>query len=65
MFSIACGYPDANNSARLSADPIHKMLLDRDPAEGRALTSQPTLSHFENSIRPRDLYQLGEALADS
>jgi hypothetical protein len=65
VFSIACGYPDANDSARLSADPIHKMLLDRDPITGRDLASQPTLSRFENSIRPRELYRLGEALADS
>jgi Transposase DDE domain group 1 len=64
VFSIACGYPDANDSARLSADPIHKMLLDRDPVTGRDLASQPTLSRFENSIRPRELYRLGEALAD-
>jgi hypothetical protein len=65
VFSIACGYPDANDSARLSADPIHKMLLERDPIGGRNLASQPTLSRFENSIRPRELYRLGEALADS
>ena len=65
VFSIACGYPDANDSARLSADPIHKMLLDRDPVTGRDLASQPTLSRFENSIRPRELYRLGETLADS
>ncbi len=65
VFSIACGYPDANDSARLSSDPIHKMLLDRDPVAGRNLASQPTLSRFENSIRPRELYRLGEALADS
>jgi hypothetical protein len=65
VFSIACGYPDANDSARLSADPIHKMLLERDPVGGRNLASQPTLSRFENSIRPRELYRLGEALADS
>ena len=64
VFSIACGYPDANDSARLSTDPIHKMLLDRDPAGGRNLASQPTLSRFENSVRPRELYRLGEALAD-
>jgi Transposase DDE domain group 1 len=31
VFAIACGYPDANDSARLASDPIHKMLLDRDP----------------------------------
>jgi len=65
VFSIACGYPDANDSARLSADPIHKMLLDRDPITGRELASQPTLSRFENAIWPRELYRLGEALADS
>jgi hypothetical protein len=65
VFSIACGYPDANDSARLSADPIHKMLLGRDPITGRELASQPTLSRFENSIRPRELYRLGETLADS
>ena len=25
VFSIACGYPDANDSARMGAAPIHKM----------------------------------------
>ena len=48
VFSIACGYPDANDSARLASDPIHKLLLDRDPVEGHDLASQPTLSRFEN-----------------
>ena len=27
IFGIACGYADANDAARLSSDPIHKMLL--------------------------------------
>ena len=27
VFSIACGYPDANDSARLAGDPMHKLLL--------------------------------------
>ena len=40
VFAIACGYPDANDAARLAADPIQKMLLDRDPGEGRDLASQ-------------------------
>ncbi|MGC2461742.1 MAG: IS1380 family transposase [Steroidobacteraceae bacterium] len=65
VFAIACGYPDANDSARLAADPIHKMLLDRDPVAGRDLASQPTLSRFENAIGPKELYRLGEALAVS
>ena len=63
VFSIACGYPDANDSARLAGDPIHKMLLDRDPVVGRDLASQPTLSRFENAVGPQQLYRMGEALA--
>ena len=39
VFAIACGYPDCNDAARLSDDPIHKMLVDRDPIEGEALAS--------------------------
>jgi hypothetical protein len=65
VFSIACGYPDANDSARLSGDPIHKLLLDRDPVEGRDLASQPTLSRFENRVGVKELYRLGEFLAGS
>jgi hypothetical protein len=64
IFGIACGYADANDAARLSEDPVHRMLLDRDPIEGEPLASQPTLSRFENSAGPRDLFRLGEALAD-
>ncbi len=65
VFSIACGYPDANDSARLSLDPIHKLLLDRDPIEGRDLASQPTLSRFENGVGVKELYRAGEFLAES
>src|SRR6202795_1379107 len=65
VFSIACGYPDANDSARLSEDPIHKLLLDRDPIEGRALASQPTLSRFENGVGVKELYRSGEFIAES
>jgi hypothetical protein len=65
VFSIACGYADANDSARLGADPIHKMLLDRDPVTGLDMASQPTLSRFENAVGPRQLYNMGAALAES
>ena len=65
VFSIACGYPDANDSARLSVDPIHKLLLDRNPIEGRDLASQPTLSRFENAVGVKELYRAGEFLAES
>jgi hypothetical protein len=64
VFSIGCGYADANDSARLASDPMHKMLLDRDPLTGLDMASQPTLSRFENAVGPRQLYQMGAALAE-
>ena len=63
IFGICCGYGDANDVARIGADPMHKLLLDRDPVEGDDLASQPTLSRFENHRRRVDLYRMGEALA--
>jgi hypothetical protein len=65
VFSIACGYADANDSARLAADPVHKMLLHRDPVTGLDMASQPTLSRFENAVGPRQLYNMGASLAES
>src|SRR6202049_3262194 len=65
VFSIACGYPDANDSARLSEDPIHKLLVDRDPIEGGDLASQPTFSRCENGVGVKELYRVGEFLAES
>jgi hypothetical protein len=55
VFSIACGYPDVDDSAHLPGDPIHKLLLDRDPIEGHELASQPTLSRFENGVGVKEL----------
>ncbi|MGZ5171701.1 MAG: IS1380 family transposase [Burkholderiales bacterium] len=65
IFAIACGYADCNDAARLAEDPIHKVLVDRDPLEGAALASQPTLSRFENAAGPKVLYRMGETLADA
>ena len=65
VFGLACGYADCNDAARLVDDPIHKLLLDRDPLEGAGLGSQPTLSRFENAVGRADLYRLGTALADA
>ena len=65
VFAIACGYPDANDAARLAADPIHKLLLGRDPVAGNDLASQPTLSRFENAVDTKELYRMSEALAAS
>jgi len=62
IFGMACGYSDTNDVARIGADPMHKLLLDRDPEFGDNLASQPTLSRFENRQRLVDLYRLGETL---
>lgn len=65
IFGLACGHADANDADALADDPVHKLLLDRDPVDGPRLASQPTLSRFENAVSPRTLYRLGEALADT
>ena len=63
VFAIACGYADCNDSARLAHDPIHKMLVGRDPIDGDPLASQPTLSRFENSVSRTTLCRMGRVLA--
>lgn len=64
MFAIACGYADTNDAARLSDDPIFKLLLDRDAIAGADLASQPTLSRFENAVVRGDVLRLAEALSN-
>ena len=65
IFAIALGYPDGNDARELADDPIHKLLLDRDPVEGEALASQPTLSRFENTVETTDLYRMADALVEA
>jgi Transposase DDE domain group 1 len=65
VMAIALGYEDANDAARLACDPIHKLLVGRDPADGEDLASQPTLSRFENAPDRKDLLRMSETLADS
>ena len=65
IYGLACGYEDANDAARIGADPMHKLLAGRDPLKGLDLASQPTLSRFENSVTPRSLYAMSMTLAES
>jgi hypothetical protein len=65
IFGLACGYPDTNDADRLTDDPIHKLLLGRDPIDGHPLASQPTLSRFENHVGTHELYAMGCHLAAS
>ena len=59
IFGIACGHPDGNDADHLADDPIHKLLLGRDPLTGDALASQPTISRFENCATRTALYRMG------
>jgi hypothetical protein len=65
IFGLACGHADANDADRLADDPIHKLLLGRDPVDGESLGSQPTISRFENRVGIQELYALGHELAAS
>ena len=65
IFGLACGYEDANDASRLGDDPVHKLLLGRDPVHGDALASQPTLSRFENGFGRVELRAMSEALLET
>ena len=39
VMAMALGYEDANDAARLACDPIHKLLVGRDPVDGEDLAS--------------------------
>lgn len=64
LFGIALGYEDGNDARELADDPVHKLLLDRDPVDGAALASQPTLSRFENAVQTTDLYRMADTMAE-
>ena len=64
VFGLVCGYADCNDAARLAHDPIHKLLIERDPIAGPALASQPTLSRFENAVGWPELRDMAHVLAD-
>jgi len=62
VFQIAAGYEDANDSNMLRDDPIFKLMLDRLPATGAPLASQPTISRFENRIARTELSRMALVL---
>ena len=65
VFGIALGYPDANDAARLADDPIHKLMVGRDPIHGERLASQPTISRMENSVGRAELLQMSKVLVQT
>ncbi len=65
IFGLCAGYADCNDAARLVHDPIHKLMVGRDPLTGLGLASQPTLSRFENAVSARELRAMTHVLADT
>jgi len=55
----------AAGAGRLADDPIHNLIVGRDPRAGDALASQPTPSRFENTANRKDLLRLGIALGEA
>lgn len=61
VFSIAAGYPDCNDTARVGDDPVMKEVCGRG-AGGAALASQPTLSRFENAAKGAGTFTKGREI---
>lgn len=49
IYQIALGYEDCNDADTLRHDPLLKSVCDRSPKDPVGLSSQPTLSRFENA----------------
>jgi len=76
ILGIACGYPDANDAARLARDPAMQLACTRSAQQecfatpGRKrrsdpLASQPTLSRFENAPTSTALMRMAYAFTDA
>lgn len=64
VFSIALGYADGNDAARVGGDPVLKLACGRSPGSEGNLASQPTLSRFERGRSGRELIGMARALED-
>lgn len=65
IYQISLGYADCNDSDALRSDPVLKTTCDRKPDDAVGLSSQPTLSRFENAPDGASLRQLIDWLEDS
>lgn len=64
VFQIAAGYEDADDCDTLRDDMILKICADVAPESGNHLSSQPTMSRFENSLSHSELYNIAIAFVD-
>jgi DDE family transposase len=63
IYGILADYEDQNDHDTLRSDPVFKLLADRLPNDPD-LSSQPTLSRFENAVSIPDLWRLRDVLVD-
>jgi hypothetical protein len=63
VYGILAGYADQNDHDTLRHDPVFKILADRSP-DDTDLSSQPTLSRFENAISILSLKRLRDVFLD-
>jgi hypothetical protein len=64
-YQIALGYEDCNDADTLRHDPLLKAMCSRMPDDAKGLSSQPTLSRFENAMGMRTVKKLLTALEAS
>jgi Transposase DDE domain group 1 len=63
IYGILADYEDQNDHDTLRSDPIFKLIADRLP-DDPDLSSQPTLSRFENAVSIPDLWRLRDVLVN-
>src|SRR5512147_910583 len=63
IYGILADYEDQNDHDTLRSDPVFKLIADRLPGDPD-LSSQPTLSRFENAVSILDLWRLRDVLVD-
>jgi hypothetical protein len=63
LYQIMAGYEDANDADSLRADPVLKGVVGRLLSD-ESLSSQPTISRFENTVAVSELYQLSAYLLE-
>lgn len=53
VLQIAMGYEDCNDATKLRHDPMFKLVHEQLPNDSRSLSSQSSLSRFENAVSPQ------------
>jgi Transposase DDE domain group 1 len=64
VLAVACGYRDANDFDDLRQNAVFKLACGRLPEIGVDLTSQPTVSRWENAPDVRTLIRLSHGVVD-